>query len=223
MEKLESALIESWEVNGEAWIETIKGNKIESRNLSTKKAIIDNVLAYSPKKVLDMGCGEGWLARSLTSRGMDTVGIDGSQKLIQTAEEQGSGTFHLLTYDQFINNPKSIGESYDVVVFNFSLLSENITQILKACSQIMDSDGTIIIQTVHPFNSQSSNYKSGWREEDFSTMGDDYVRSMPWYFRTISSWIDVINESGYGLYACKEPIHPETGQPLSLILTMKLK
>ncbi|WP_221176052.1 class I SAM-dependent methyltransferase [Brevibacillus nitrificans] len=38
----------------------------------------DEIIRYRPSRVLDVGCGEGWLARTLNEEGIDVVGIDGS-------------------------------------------------------------------------------------------------------------------------------------------------
>ncbi|MED1954201.1 hypothetical protein [Brevibacillus centrosporus] len=59
----------------------------------------------------------------------------------------------------------------------------------------------------------------GWREETFSGMGEGYRSPMPWYFRTIGSWLGEVQAAGFRLLQCQEPVHPATGMPLSLIIT----
>jgi hypothetical protein len=44
---------------------------------------------------------------------------------------------------------------------------------------------------------------------------------MPWFFRTLQSWTDVIRGAGFQLKSLREPVHPETGDPLSLIIVAK--
>jgi hypothetical protein len=41
---------------------------------------------------------------------------------------------------------------------------------------------------------------------------------MPWFRRTLASWMEVLRESGYALVDLREPPHPETGAPLSLLM-----
>ncbi len=41
---------------------------------------------------------------------------------------------------------------------------------------------------------------------------------MPWYFRTLGSWLACLRAAGFELWALDEPLHPETRAPLSLLL-----
>jgi len=56
-------IIASWHQNAKAWIQAITNDEIASRTLITNQAIIDTILQTEPKTLLDIGCGEGWLAR----------------------------------------------------------------------------------------------------------------------------------------------------------------
>ena len=218
MNNYEIQLEESWKVNSKAWTESIRREKIISRKNITNPAIIQVLLSQKPKKVLDIGCGEGWLARELKPHGIYTVGIDGSQPLIDEAKQLGGGEFYCLNYFQFSDNPAQVGDDYDVAVFNFSLLSEQIDSVLKASKQVLKKSGKIIIQTLHPISViQSESYENGWKVENFDGMGEGYVASMPWYYRTLSSWMRELWNTGYQLIDCFEPVDPNHGKPLSLM------
>src|SRR5687768_1888520 len=86
-----AALQASWESNAEAWTAAVRSGAIESRRLATDKAIVTAALTLKPAKVLDLGCGEGWLAGALAQHGLETVGIDGSASLIAAARSTWEG------------------------------------------------------------------------------------------------------------------------------------
>jgi len=46
------------------------------------------VLRYAPKAVLDAGCGTGRIARELTRRGVDVVGVDLDPEMLATARRR---------------------------------------------------------------------------------------------------------------------------------------
>jgi 2-polyprenyl-3-methyl-5-hydroxy-6-metoxy-1,4-benzoquinol methylase len=214
----ERQIQESWEANAEAWTHAIWHHQIESRRVATDEAILEIVLQYQPQRVLDVGCGEGWLTRAIANRGVEVVGVDGSPALIERASHRG-GSFALLTYEQIISDPAILGEPYDAIVCNFSLLGEEIGYLLRALRKTMLPGGHLFIQTLHPFTAcQELPYIDGWRTETFDSFGGTFVLPMPWYFRTVSSWFQQVSEANWRVQAFEEPMHPDTKCPLSLLL-----
>lgn len=61
----EAKIIDSWDKNAQPWMVAVREKQIESRNHVTDGAVIDAILSCSPRSVLDIGCGEGWLVRKL--------------------------------------------------------------------------------------------------------------------------------------------------------------
>lgn len=218
----EQQIKQSWEANAGAWIEAIDRNEIESRRAATDRAILEAVLRCKPRRVLDVGCGEGWLARALTNRGVEVLGIDSSRALVDRAREKGGGVFEAIGYDEIIAEPAILGQSYDAIVCNFSLLGEEIGDLLRSLRPAIISNGHLLIQTVHPFAAcQQQPYIDGWQIETFDNFEGDFKEPMPWYFRTVSSWFQQLSATGWKVCKLEEPIHPQTKIPLSLLLTCR--
>ncbi len=219
----EARLSESWNLNAEAWTQSVREGRIESRRTVTDQAIIDAVTTLHPVRVLDAGCGEGWLARRLAAQGIAVTGFDGSAPLIERAREAGGGHFVVCSYEQFCADPLVVGKDYDAVVFNFALLSEAIAPVLRAAASLLAPGGSVVIQTLHPFNlPEGERYADGWREERFSGMGDGYRAAMPWYYRTMGDWLAQVHAAGLRVADMREPMHPETGRPGSLVLRLEV-
>lgn len=215
----EQQIQQSWEANADAWIQAIEYNKIESRQIATDDAILQAVLGYGPRRVLDVGCGEGWLTRALASRGVEVVGVDGCAALVDRAGGRGGGCFRAIGYDEIIADPAILGQPYDGIVCNFSLLGEEIGDLLRSLRKAIVSDGHLLIQTVHPFTAcQEQPYIDGWKTETFDKFGGAFREPMPWYFRTVSSWFQQVSESGWRVCEFEEPIHPQTQISLSMLL-----
>jgi hypothetical protein len=80
-------------------------------------------------------------------------------------------------------------------------------------------DGALFIQTLHPANLEpGARYESGWRVETFAQMGPAFAAPMPYYLRTFGNWIEELTAAGYRIAQCREPIDPDTGRPLSLLI-----
>ncbi len=173
----------------------------------------------APRRVLDLGCGEGWLARALGARGIAVTGIDASPPLIEAARQAGGGDFHALSYGELVEAPARAGNDFDIVVANFALLDDAAVPLLVAIREIIAPGGALVIQTLHPL-AAGPPYRDGWRVEDFHGFGDAGAwQKMPWYFRTLGSWLALLRDSGYKLRSLAEPLHPETALPLSLLLS----
>ena len=218
-EEREAALIWSWMANAEAWTRAVREGRIESRRVATDAAMVRAVLERGPERVLDLGCGEGWLMRELAGRGIEAVGLDVSMELVVAAEETGGGRYRCCSYEEVIEDPTRAGGPYDLVACNFSLLSAELVPLLRALRENLDIGGALVIQTVHPWVAAGEEpYADGWRTETFAAFGDDFAEPMPWYFRTLQSWLDALREAGFRLADLREPVHPGTGRPASLLL-----
>jgi SAM-dependent methyltransferase len=214
-------LLDSWHDNAAAWTAAVRSGAIESRRLATDAAILAAVLEHRPQKVLDLGCGEGWLVRALTQHGVTAVGMDGSAPLVAAAARAG-GSFVQLSYAELIAAPERCGQDFDLVIANFALLEKEILPLLAALRRIVTADGWLLVQTLHPL-AAGPPYEDGWRSEDFCGFGpgaggEAAWTPMPWYFRTLGSWVGVLHAAGFALQALSEPVHPQDRRPLSLLL-----
>lgn len=213
------ALVRSWSTNAEAWTRVVREGGIESRRLVTDAAIVDAVVRLQPGRGLDVGCGEGWLARALAERGVRVTGVDVSPELIRDARREGGGDFYAASYAEITVDPAQFGTGFGAVICNFSLLDDDPVPLLTALRTTLAPSGSLVIQTVHPWAAMGDEgYVDGWRTETFSGFGGEFAAPMPWFFRTIASWMDVIAGAGYRLARLMEPIHPSTGRPASLLI-----
>jgi SAM-dependent methyltransferase len=199
--------VPSWLANAPAWTAAVRERKIRSRVVATDAAVLAAVLEQSPKTVLDLGCGEGWLTRALAAHGLAVTGVDVSPPLIDAARELGGGTFHVLPYSELASIE---GAPFDVTVANFSLFDEDLRAALQPLSR------TLIIQTLHPAFAEPP-YADGWRVETFASMEGEWREPMPWYFRTLASWLRALRESGWVVTGMREPAGDDH-RPLSLLL-----
>ncbi|MDQ3557043.1 MAG: class I SAM-dependent methyltransferase [Gemmatimonadota bacterium] len=209
----------SWDANADAWTEAVRKGYIPSRRAGTEDAIVDAVTAHPPGRALDVGCGEGWLARVLSARGWDVLGTDGSEPLIRQARDRGEGRFLTLGYEEMMRDPATIQGPWDAVVCNFSLLGPELEPLLRTLAGTLAPGGRLLIQTAHPWTAYADTpYEDGWCTETFEDFGVPFAEPMPWFFRTLGSWVAAIGRSGLDLVEFRVPVHPDTGQPLSLIL-----
>jgi len=214
----DNMIVESWKKNVSPWVKAIQDKEIESRRLVTDQAIVETISSISANKVLDIGCGEGWLVRELSALGISTTGIDAIEGLVSKAKELGGGLFKVLEYENM--SASTIDETYDIAVCNFSLLGkESVEHLFNTIPILLNDGGCLIIQTLHPnISCGDLPYTDGWREGSWVGFSNEFSDPAPWYFRTIESWVELFHSNGFALKEVKEPFNPKTGKAASLIL-----
>ena len=217
MSSPESTLLQSWHHNARAWTEAVRSGAIESRRQVTDQAMLLAVMWRQPERVLDLGCGEGWLLRALAERGFEAVGVDGDPTLVEAARVAGSSPVHVASYEDLVEAKVDIGRDYDLICANFSLLHQDIIPLLAAMNALLVPGGALVIQTLHPWSVAAGDYQDGWREETFNGFKGQW-QPMPWYFRTLSSWLNALDMAGLQLISLREPQHPQSPVPQSLLM-----
>ena len=214
----DAKILDSWHTNATPWTAAVREQRIESRKLVTDRAIVDAVMARQPQSVLDIGCGEGWLTRALVDRGVtQVIGVDAIPALIDQARGAGGGEFRVASYEDIAKGALEL--TVDVAVANFALIGKDAVDALILTSPtLLSRGGALVIQTLHPvIASGDQPYKDGWRSGSWAGFSSDFSDPAPWYFRTLESWVDLIARSGLRLVEMREPIHPTSNKPASVI------
>jgi len=218
----DAQILASWHANAAPWALAVREGQIPSRLLVTDRAIVEAVLSRSPRLVLDIGCGEGWLARALAAHGVQVLGIDAVPELIERAQQAGGGEFRLGSYEQIAAGMTPARA--DLVVCNFALLGrESVEGLIRSMPRLLGAHATLVIQTLHPVIACGEHpYRDGWREGSWAGIDAAFSAPAPWYFRTLESWLRLFAHHGLRLLEMREPLHPLTQRPASVILVISL-
>jgi 2-polyprenyl-3-methyl-5-hydroxy-6-metoxy-1,4-benzoquinol methylase len=218
-------VLQAWHANAGAWTHAVRGRHIESRRLVTDAAVVQAVLDRRPRTVLDIGCGEGWLVRALAAHGIACTGTDAVPALVEQAAQAGGGTFIVAPYEALAAGlPALTGRPSDVVVANFSLLGEQAVEgLVRQVPRLLAPGGSFVVQTLHPLAACGDlPYADGWRDGSWAGCGAGpgmpFGEPAPWYFRTLGGWFALLAGAGLRVAELREPLHPATGRPASLLL-----
>lgn len=214
----DTAIVHSWHKNAQPWTTAVREGHIQSRKLITDRAIVDAVVDQHPRSVLDLGCGEGWLARALSAKGIDVLGIDVVPELVKQAQSMGGGQFEVLSYEAI--GAGKLNQQFDVAVSNFALLGhESVLGLFQKMPSLLAPNGSFIVQTIHPVvGCGAYRYEDGWREGSWAGFSHDFSDPAPWYFRTLESWVRLYSDHGFRLKEMREPLHPQLEKPASVVL-----
>ncbi|KAA1191458.1 class I SAM-dependent methyltransferase [Paenibacillus sp. B2(2019)] len=192
------------------------------REIFLNPALFSLMGSVENKKVLDAGCGEGYLSRMLAKAGASVTGVDYSQNMITIAKskspEELKINFHHGNCEDlsFLQN-----ESYDLIVSNMVIhdLSDYEMAIHEMYRLLVDG-GTFIFSILHPcFVTPGSGWvksdtgeKLYWKVDNYFYEGT-YNQNFPIdqeekfliFHRTLSSYVNTIVRTGFQINEMIEP------------------
>ena len=218
----DAKVIDSWHTNAAAWSDIVRDQGVESRRLVTDAAIVDAVRRCAPRRVLDLGCGEGWLSRRLAQdHQMDVLGVDAIPDLVRQAQSLGGASYEVATYESLAT--RAFDRPFDAVVANFSLIGAGaVDGVVHRVPAWLGAGGWFVMQTVHPLVAVGElPYRTGWRPGSWAGFPSSFTDPAPWYFQTTADWLALIVRAGLALVEVQEPLHPATERPASLLIVAR--
>lgn len=219
---MENEIITSWEKNAEEWVRVIDAGKIESRKF-TNNAIVQFLEKTPGNKILDVGCGEGWLTRRIIAMGRNAVGIDATEKLLENAKSKGPERYFRMQYDDIIAGIPIPEAPFDMAVFNFCLYQkEGSAELLEHTKKSLFDDSSIVIQTLHPYFLIKSGlaYRSQTIHDSWKGLPGNFIEGHSWYARTFEDWMAVFSSANLQMVSLEEVLNKEN-EPISLIIQLK--
>lgn len=216
---------ERWEANAQYWVKIIRERRDRYRTDLTDGAVLDAIGSCEGRRVLDAGCGEGYLARTLASQGADVTGVDVSQGLIDAASKHpspdGAATFTCASVEDLPFEDAA----FDLVVCNhlFSHLQDP-APALGEFSRVLKSGGRLVLLTLHPCfyveNSEHGAMNSVPASQYFASRGIDQrflvdglesPSMITSWLRPLEFYAGTLRDCGFVIADLREP-HPTEQQ-----------
>jgi methionine biosynthesis protein MetW len=113
-------------------------------------------------KILDFGCGNGWILDNLKEAGWDCYGLDFDKKAVDFCLSKGlkvnTGDIHSQNYPD---------NYFDAITINHVIEHvHDVDELLRSCSQKLKKGGRLIIATPNSANWQHKLYGKFWFQLD---------------------------------------------------------
>jgi cyclopropane fatty-acyl-phospholipid synthase-like methyltransferase len=214
-----------WTENARPWVRAVRGCAVPGRQDGKDRAILSALAARKPRRVLDMGCGEGWLVRhAREALGCHAGGIDAAPPLIDAARRADpQGSYSVAEYARLCEGawPSAAPErAFDAVVFNFALFSNPVSPILAVAATRLTKGGAILVQTIstETLPADRGEPVEGWRTETFEAFEGGPWAPMDWYCRSLDAWL--LQAAAAGLTVSQTAIVRQD-RPLSLLMVLQ--
>ncbi len=216
-----------WETNASYWATIIRENRDKYRTGLTDPAMLKAIGSAKGLRILDAGCGEGYLARLLARQGATVTGIDLSAGLIEAAmaknEQEGLsisfdiGSVYALPYPD---------GTFDLVTCNHVINDlEDPTEPIREFGRVLRSGGRLVILMLHPcFYNRHAERDQGTNgilassyfevrniKQNFEVDGLTSPAANTAWFRPLEFYTEQLSRSGFVMTNLIEP-HPNPDQ-----------
>jgi SAM-dependent methyltransferase len=216
-----------WDGNASFWVQIIREHRDKYRTELTDPAVLKAIGEAEHLRVLDAGCGEGYLSRILARNGASVTGVDFSVRLIEAARTQNLIDTLPVSFDvASVDALPYADDKFDLIVCNH-LLNDlyDPSKSIGEFARVLRGGGRLVILMLHPcfYNKHaerheatngllaSSYFDTRSIEQVFEVGGlTSPVANTAW-FRPLEYYTEELRKSGFVINSLTEP-HPSLEQ-----------
>ena len=216
-----------WDTNASFWVQIIREHRDKYRTELTDPAMLEASGSPTGLKVLDVGCGEGYLSRLLATDGAAVTGIDFSPSLIEAAQTKNLSEKLPITFDVGSVESLPCGDDvFDLVVCNHVMNDlPDPSGPIQEFSRVLRRGGRLVVLMLHPcfYNKHaeraeatngliaSSYFQTRAIEQTLEVDGlTSPVANKSW-FRPLEFYTQQLCSAGFVITCLEEP-HPTSHQ-----------
>ena len=197
--------------------EAMYGDAVDDPATAGLLDLVDDVRG---KRVLDVPCGSGRVARELARRGAQVVGVDISTALLDRGRgREAAEPFGIEYVEADATSPGTQqGEVFDVVVSNFGLSDvDDLDALLANVTRLVRPEGVFVFSILHPCfpgvpGAASPSWPPGGYHDERFWYADgptsDLRRRVGSNHRTLTTYLTRFLAHGLVLEALTEPLPP---------------
>ncbi|MGH2833862.1 MAG: class I SAM-dependent methyltransferase [Solirubrobacteraceae bacterium] len=141
----------AWDANATDWVRWARSQELDHAFWRMNLPALIALLPPPAGLTLDVGCGEGRVARTLKGLGYNVVGVDSSPTLIAAALQADPG------FDAQLANAADMpfpDEHIDLVIASLSLMNmEDLPGVISEIARVLRPSSCFCCSILHPVNS----------------------------------------------------------------------
>jgi SAM-dependent methyltransferase len=202
-----ASLRAAWDENADAWVQWARNPEVDHAFWNLNLPALLALLPSPGDLTLDVGCGEGRLARRLTQLGHHVVGIEGSPQLAQAAREADPALeVHVadaadMPLDQ---------DTADLAVMSLALMNmDDVSGVVREVARVLRPGSRFCLSILHPINSWGDAGDVGY----FGTVQyveqlerDGHRMTFHDTHRPLSEYFRALEEAGFLIERLREPV-----------------
>jgi len=169
-------------------------------------------------KVLDAGCGTGYLSQKLHECGAHVTGIDFSKRMIEIARK------HYPHINFRVDSCSDLGtidtDHFDMIISNYVLMdTPHLQETINAFHRVLTSSGRVILIFSHPcfpqgratYTEKDNELIYSWKFSYFDQKKcvdppwGHFTEDFIWFHRSLSDYWKAFNKAGFIVIEFEEP------------------
>jgi SAM-dependent methyltransferase len=207
---------EAWEQEAHNWAAWVQHDAFHQ----FRDAFFGEIVPPPGRATLEVGCGEGRVARELRDRGHRVTAIDGSPTLVGLARDADPGGEYLLADAADLPFADA---SFDLVVAHNSLMDfDDVPGSVAEAARVLEPGGGFAISVVHPIV-DAGRWESREPDAAFVVTGayfgtrrvSDYVArdgleiTFHGWAHPLETYARALEDAGFVITRVREPVMPE--------------
>ncbi|MDD2890612.1 MAG: class I SAM-dependent methyltransferase [bacterium] len=213
-------IIKRWDIHAEEYASYCSKYGDRNKEVLLTPTFLKMTGDVSSKKVLDAGCGEGFLSRLLAERGASVTAVDYSKELVEIARKRTQEGINIDYRHENLEHLNSLINDFFHMVVSCCAVQDvlDYKSAIKELSRVLKTGGTFILAIPHPcFSSDGSwgrdtdNKKLYWKtdnyffEREYNFWAKTRENNPITFHRTITSYFKTLTEAGFLLQELIEP------------------
>jgi SAM-dependent methyltransferase len=217
-----SDMSDGWAASAAAWIADMGEHGDYGRQFVLDDAMMERIRDHGFARALDVGCGEGRFCRMMQGCGVQTVGIDPTQELLDKAGSHDPQGDYRIGRAETLDFPDG---SFDLVVSYLTFIDiPDIGRAIAEMARVLRPSGRLLIANLTSFS--TAGQPAGWtqRVDGEAALAIDHyleeraewvswrgIRIRNWH-RPLSTYMSLLLGQGLELRHFAEPA-PRGGDP----------
>ena len=197
---------------------SIRSQEMNYNNCIEEPLMLKLIENTEGKDILDIGCGSGELSSILAKTANSVLGIDISQKMLNTAREKNISN-NIRYQELSMENIGSLSEKFDIAVSSLAFhYVENFEKLILDISKLLRKRGSLIFSQEHPMVTANRQLKDWicdpetksryWPVSNYNEEGERFekwfIDNVKKYHRTLSTIINTIIKNNFEILEIAE-------------------